>query len=97
MFVHTQGACSVVGTQTAVQAAVPHRDMGTAIALLALWTSVGGGIGNAIAAAVWNDQLPKQLNKFGGDVFNSTQIADMVGSVAVAKIAEPREPVRLGM
>jgi len=88
-----QGGFSVVGTQVAVQAAVPHRDMGTAIALLALWTSVGGAIGSAISGAVWTHELPKRLNMYLGDVLNSTQIAEIAGSSPIAHVAEPRDLV----
>jgi hypothetical protein len=70
--------------------------MGTAIALLALWTSVGGGIGSAIGSAMWNDQLPKQLNKYVGDVFNATEIAAMYGDITIAHVAEPRPLVIQG-
>jgi hypothetical protein len=91
-----QGGCSVVGTQVAVQAAVPHRDMGTAIALLALWTSVGGAIGNAIAGALWTHELPKRLQMYAGDVLNSTQLAEIAGSTPIAHVAEPRAAIIRG-
>lgn len=42
------GACSVVGSQVAAQASVRHEDMASAIALLSLWTTLGGSIGSAI-------------------------------------------------
>jgi hypothetical protein len=47
------GAFSVVGSRVASQASVPHVDMAQVIANLSLWTSLGGSIGSAIAAAVW--------------------------------------------
>lgn len=47
------GAFSVVGSRVASQASVPHQDLATVIALLSLWTKLGGAIGYAIAAAVW--------------------------------------------
>jgi len=70
---------------------VPHQDMALAISLLALWTSVGGCIGSAIAAAIWNAKLPANLNKHLGDKLNSTEIADIYGSILVARLAEPRD------
>lgn len=45
------GACSVVGSKVASQASVPHQDMATVMALLALWTSVGSAIGSAAGAS----------------------------------------------
>lgn len=47
------GAFSVVGSRVASQASVPHQDMAQVIALLSLWTSLGGSLGTSIAAAVW--------------------------------------------
>jgi len=47
------GAFSVVGSRVATQASVPHQDMATVIALLALWTKIGGAIGSAVATAIW--------------------------------------------
>ncbi len=67
-----------------------------AISLLALWTSVGGGIGSAISAAMWNNKLPHYLNEQLGDTLNSTQIAEIYGSIVVAKYAEPRAQVIVG-
>lgn len=87
---------SVIGSQVAVQASVPHQDMALASALLALWTSVGGAIGNAIAAAMWNDRLPKALNKHLGSTYNSTELADIFGSIVVAQAAEPKDLVEQG-
>ncbi|KAJ7158890.1 hypothetical protein C8R46DRAFT_1165174 [Mycena filopes] len=87
------GAFSVIGSQVATQASVPHQDMALVIALLSLWTSVGGGIGSAIAAAIWNAKLPANLEKYLGDTLNSTEIADIYGSILVARMAEPRELV----
>ncbi|KAK7033011.1 hypothetical protein R3P38DRAFT_3313100 [Favolaschia claudopus] len=81
------GSFSVIGSQVANQAS----DMALAISLLSLWTSVGGGIGSAIAAAIWNAKLPANLNKYLGDQLNSTEIAEIFGSILVAREAQPRD------
>nr|ODO03737.1 hypothetical protein L204_00075 [Cryptococcus depauperatus CBS 7855] len=73
------GACSVVGSQVATRASVPHADMALAMALLALWTHIGGAIGSAISAAIWTDQLPKHLH--------ATQINAIYGSITKADTA----------
>jgi hypothetical protein len=91
-----QGAMSVIGSQVAVQASVPHQDMGLASANLALWTSVGGAIGNAISAAMWNDRLPKNLDKFLSPYYNATELANIFGSISVAQLAEPKDLVEQG-
>lgn len=41
------GAFSVIGSQVAVQAAVPHADMASSMANLALWTQLGSAVGSA--------------------------------------------------
>lgn len=91
-----QGAMSVIGSQVAVQASVPHQDMGLASANLALWTSVGGAIGNAIAAAMWNDRLPKNIDKYLSPYYNATERAEIFGSIVVAQLAEPKDLVEEG-
>lgn len=70
--------------------------MAQAMSLLALWTNVGGGVGSAISAALWNRALPKYLNEELGSVMNSTQIAEIYGSIVVARYAEPRPQVIQG-
>jgi hypothetical protein len=70
--------------------------MAQAISLLSLWTSVGGGIGSAISAAMWNKKLPYYLNEQLGNTLNSTQLAEIYGSIAVARYAEPRAQVIIG-
>jgi hypothetical protein len=47
------GGFSVVASQVAVQASVPHVDMASVMANLALWSQLGTAIGTAIAGAVW--------------------------------------------
>ncbi|KAF8914570.1 major facilitator superfamily domain-containing protein [Mucidula mucida] len=71
----------------------PHQDMALAMALLSLWTSIGGSIGSAISAAVWNDMVPRKLNQYLGDVKNSTELAEIFGSIVVARTTEPRDLV----
>ncbi|WVO15520.1 hypothetical protein L204_103179 [Cryptococcus depauperatus] len=81
------GACSVVGSQVATRASVPHADMALAMALLALWTHIGGAIGSAISAAIWTDQLPKHLH--------ATQINAIYGSITKAgAVTEHRDLVQ---
>ncbi|KAJ7259908.1 hypothetical protein C8J57DRAFT_1072986, partial [Mycena rebaudengoi] len=92
------GACSSIGSTVAAQASVlpsgpSSRDMALAMSLLQLWTYVGGSIGSAAAAEIWDDRLPKNLEKYLGDTLNSTQLAEIYGSITVARLAEPRELV----
>lgn len=84
------GGCSVMTSQLATQASVPHQDMAIAIAILGLWTSIGGGVGSAIAGAVWTQRLPQQLAANLGEYYNATELAGIYGDVTLARAAEPR-------
>ena len=90
------GACSVIGSQVATQASVPHRDMAMALALLSLWTSIGGSIGSAIAAEIWNTKLPRYLKQYLGDTHTDAELADIFGSIVVAAATEPKEQIIIG-
>ncbi|WVQ71398.1 hypothetical protein IAR50_000932 [Cryptococcus sp. DSM 104548] len=87
------GGISVTSSQVAVQGSVPHADMALAMAILSLWTSIGGAIGSAIAASVWNRRVPYFLNEYVGDVYNSTELAGIFGDITVARAAEPRDQI----
>jgi hypothetical protein len=79
------GAFSVIGSQVASQASVPHQDMATAISLLSLWSSVGASIGQAIASAIWTNKMPANLEKYLTGYANATEIADIYGSITTAR------------
>lgn len=52
---------SIVASSVAAQASVPHKHLGMAIAILSLWSSIGGAIGSSIAGSVWPRRLSKAL------------------------------------
>ncbi|TFK94589.1 MFS general substrate transporter [Polyporus arcularius HHB13444] len=79
------GAFSVVGSQVASQASVPHTDMATAISLLGMLTNLGGAIGSAVAAAVWGHEMPKNLTKELGGILSAEQIEAIYGSITTAR------------
>ena len=87
------GAISVISSQVAAQGSVPHQDLAIAAAVLSLWTSIGGAIAQAIAASVWNRRVPMKLEEHLGDIYNSTQLAEIFGSIIVARTTEPRDKV----
>ena len=70
---------SIVASSVAAQASVPHKHLGMAIAILSLWSSIGGGIGSSVAGSVWPRKLsealastttltPEELMAVGGDI-----------------------------
>jgi len=83
------GAFSVVGSRVASQASVPHQDMATVIALLALWSSVGAAIGSAIAAAVWTGKMPDNLMKQLSGKLTAEEILEIYGSIKTARKQTP--------
>ncbi|WVR04917.1 hypothetical protein IAU60_001929 [Kwoniella sp. DSM 27419] len=91
VFISIGGGISVISSQVATQGSVPHTDLALAMAILSLWTSVGGSVATAIAASVWNRRVPAALDKYLGGVYNSTELATIFGDITVARVTEPRE------
>jgi hypothetical protein len=71
--------------------------MAIAIAILGLWTSIGGGVGSAIAGAVWTQRLPRLLAENLGAYYSTAELAEIYGDVTIAKLAEPRAIVIASM
>ena len=67
--------------------------MAIAIAILGLWTAIGGGVGSAIAGAVWTQRLPFFLAQNLGSFYSAAELAEIYGDIAVARAAEPRDIV----
>jgi MFS family permease len=87
------GGMVVIASQVAAQASVPHQDLAIAIAVLALWTQLGGAVASAISASVWTAQVPAKLTEHLGDYYNATGRAEIFSSLLVAQLAEPHDLV----
>ncbi|KAI5476529.1 hypothetical protein MNV49_007539 [Pseudohyphozyma bogoriensis] len=87
-------AGSIIASYIGVQGSVPHQDMAIATAVLNLWASLGSSISLAIASSVWNREVPGHLEKYLGDQKNATELAEIFGSIYVARLAEPRDLVK---
>ncbi|GAA5821539.1 hypothetical protein JCM3770_000861 [Rhodotorula araucariae] len=97
VFTGIGGSFSVVGSQVGSQASVPHQDVALAIALLGLWSAVGAGIGEAVAAAVWNGHMPGNLRShIPVSVANDTEIATLFSSITAIKAYDYDSPLRQG-
>ncbi|KAI3396010.1 hypothetical protein diail_581 [Diaporthe ilicicola] len=57
------GAFNIVGARVGTQASVPHEDMATVIAVLALWSTLGSSVGSAISSAIWTNEMLARMNK----------------------------------
>ncbi|BGP13623.1 hypothetical protein JCM10213v2_001555 [Rhodosporidiobolus nylandii] len=90
------GSFSVIGSQVASQAAVPHQDVALAIALLSLWSSIGSAIGDAVAASVWGHHMPGNLAKFLPASVNETERATFFGDITTIKAYPFDSEIRQG-
>jgi hypothetical protein len=96
VFTGIGGAIIITASYVAVQASVPHQDMAIAVAVLNLWSSIGSSISIAISATVWNREVPANLEKYVGHIYNATERAELFGSHLLARQAEPRDLIKQG-
>jgi hypothetical protein len=85
------GACSVVGTRVASQASVPHEDLAQVIALLSLWTRLGGSVGSAISAAIWQGTIRGYMREEG---VPEARIQPIYGRFISARSLPIDDPIR---
>ena len=86
------GIWPLVG-QLAIMASVGHQEIAVGLALWGLFGSVGAAIGLAIAGALWNNVLPKQLlHRLPADA--KDQMATIFGDLNVQLGYPMGSPVR---
>ncbi|APA09757.1 hypothetical protein SS1G_06045 [Sclerotinia sclerotiorum 1980 UF-70] len=61
IFIAFSGGTVVICEQMAVMAAAPHKGVASMLALIGLFTSVGGAIGVAISGAIYTNKFPAAL------------------------------------
>lgn len=81
IFIAFGGGGLVICEDMAVMAAAPHAGVASMLALIALFSSVGGGIGSAIAGAIYTNKFPAALNRALPG--NATLNAELYGSLVV--------------
>jgi hypothetical protein len=54
----------VIGAEIAILAAASHVHVAVCIAVLGVFSSVGGAIGFTVASAIWQDIMPKRLMEY---------------------------------
>ncbi|KAI0690338.1 drug:h+ antiporter [Cerioporus squamosus] len=89
------GFASVCST-VASQAAVPHVDMAMTTAMVLLWTEIGGGVGSALAGAIWTNTMPEKLADHLPNV-NATERAELFGSITSITALPYDDPTRQGV
>ena len=64
IFIAISGGTLVVTEQLAIMAAVGPENVAVSLALLALFTAIGGAIGTSISGAIWTNTLPGELQRY---------------------------------
>ena len=77
-------AWSIIASTVAAHASVKHKDLGIAIAVLSLWSSIGGSIGASISGAIW----PYRLLDYLGQTtqLDPVSIATVAGDIYAARL-----------
>ena len=64
IFKATASGTLIICEQLAVMAVVPHNEIAIMIAVIGLFSSIGGGIGRSISGAIWTNELPGALRNY---------------------------------
>ncbi|KAI7204395.1 hypothetical protein KC316_g1993 [Hortaea werneckii] len=89
------GSFVVIGTRVASQASVPHEDVATVIANLALWSTLGSSVGASIASAIWSNLMLGYMREEMPNTPAAT-LQKIYGSITVLHSRPFDDPVRQG-
>jgi len=81
IFIAFAGGTLVICEDMAVMAAAPHENVASMLALIGLFSSVGGAIGQAISGAIYTNKFPAALA--AALPGNATLNAELYGSLPV--------------
>ncbi|KAF8312904.1 major facilitator superfamily domain-containing protein [Cantharellus anzutake] len=90
------GAFNVAGSRVASQASVPHTDLASVVAILALCTQFGSATGSATATKLWRTTLVPCLIKYLPWLTNE-EIQELFGSISKVRQYPYNDPVRQGV
>lgn len=90
------GACSVVGSSVACQASVPHQDVGLAISLLNLVSSIGSAIGSAVGGAIWTGKMYNALRRYIPSSVSDADVYKYYGDIDLLHQLPMDDPIRTG-
>lgn len=79
IFIAFGGGALVICEEMAVMAAAPHQNVASMLALIGLFSSVGGGVGQAISGAIYTNKFPAALERALPG--NATLNAELYGSL----------------
>lgn len=64
IFIALSGGTLVICEQMAVMASVSHQHVAVVLAMLAMFTSIGGAIGSSVSGAIWNGVFPDKIAEY---------------------------------
>lgn len=86
IFIAFGGGSLIICEEMAVMAAAPHENVAAMLALIGLFSSVGGAIGQAVSGAIYTNKFPAALDTYLPG--NATLNAELYGSL-VAQLSYP--------
>ncbi|KAJ8117418.1 hypothetical protein OPT61_g1372 [Boeremia exigua] len=90
------GAFTVIGARVGSQASVPHEDLSSAIAIIALWSTLASSVGSTIAGSIWQDKMLDNMRQELPDVPEKT-LQTIFGSIKKLRTEYGwNDPVRQG-
>lgn len=89
-------AFSVIGSQVASQASVPHQDVALVISLLLLWSNIGYAVGAAIGVQVWGKFMPGHLRQYLPASVTNEEISTFYNDITTIKAYDYSDPIRQG-
>jgi hypothetical protein len=93
IFIALSGGTLVICEQTAVMAAAAHYEVAVVLALWGLFTSIGGAIGQTVAAAIYTNTMPNALQTYLPDDAKS-RAKEIYNSITVQLQYPMGSPVR---
>lgn len=93
ILISLSGASIIISIQVAVMSVVTHEQIAATLALLGMFSYIGGAIGSAISGAIWTNTFPNSLAK---NLPESAQgnLTDIYGSLDAQLSFERGDPVR---
>jgi hypothetical protein len=92
IFIAFGGGSLIICEEMAVMAAAPHENVAGMLALVGLFSSVGGAIGQAISGAIYTNKFPAALEHALPE--NTTLNAELYGSLTTQLLYPIGSPER---
>lgn len=96
VFIAISGGTLAICQQIAVMAAAEHKHVAVVLALLAMFSSIGGAIGSTVSTAIWTGVFPKKLAEYL-PAESKKDVAKIVASLTTQLSYPLGSPVRLAI